>query len=59
MKQAMKIMVAPLMGLLFAVFLPAIGILMAIVVLIQRLVPSLGITYDPIYNYFAKKQKSS
>jgi len=57
MKQAMKIMVAPLIGLLFAVFLPAIGIIMAIIVLIQRLVPSWGLTYDPIYNFFAKMRK--
>ena len=53
----LKIVAAPFVGLAFAVFLPAIGIIMALILLIQRLVPNWGITWNPIYNYFAKMRK--
>jgi len=57
MKMVLKIVAAPFVGLAFAVFLPAIGIIMALILLIQRLVPNWGITWNPIYNYFAKMRK--
>lgn len=57
MKMWAKIVTAPFVGLVFAVFLPAIGIIMALILLIQRLVPSWGLTWNPIYNYFAKMRK--